>query len=142
MVRQTDKYVEKVQKIATDESIQVLANEVLDDVAGYRGAVVEAIDKLNVPDEPKKPKYASKILILGVVCLALPTILTFWAVNDKETNNIPDNMEFAVGSLFILGVILIIQSSRISAKHQDASKKHKNIESTIESLRELVKDLK
>ncbi len=141
-LEKTDKFVEKVKKIASDDSIEQLAIEVTDDVASYRGAVVEAIERLEMPDEPQKTNASLVLLICGIGSALSTMTISMWAVNDKDNNNIPDNYEFVVGLVFIVGVFLILQSSRLSTKFKKESNGYNNVKSTIESLQELARSLK
>jgi hypothetical protein len=137
----THKFVEKVQKIASDESITVLASEVNDQVASYRGALVEGIEVLEIPEEPKKSATQNLFFILGLILLVSSIGITFWAMS-QSTNDVPDDKEYLVTLVFLVGVVSVVIYGNLSSKFNTRLKQYKNIKANIGDLKELANSMK
>jgi hypothetical protein len=136
----TEEFIENVVKVVPDEDVSKLADDAKDDVAGYRGALVDAILKLENPPQPQRKSTKELIFsIIGIVAL----VMAFWLFNNKE-NGVLNEVDSKTYSILsgILGAILLIAAIWSYASYGEAKTKYAKQIDRLQELRDIAASYK
>lgn len=140
-LQSSDDYLTKVLKIVSDSDVENLANEARENIAGYRGGIIDAVKKLEYPENPNKKKKTSKIfLIIGLSCLAIAIGALLYGDSLGPEDALPENFNALFGFLVVFGIVMLIVQSKKKTKENKDTRIYNRTVNTIDEYRELISE--